>query len=586
MVELTGRDFEEFTRADVIDAARSLEQEGLTFIPSRLQEGQQLMEVGQIRVDPPRFQFKEGVDAQGRQAGNSLDGVQKWDTAAEGRIQVWQDPADGNYYVVNGHNRVAKAKELGIPTLPVEMLIANNAAQARALGAITNIKQGMGTPFDAAKMMRELNIADAAGLEAAGMPLKSGTAAQGLALSKLPDNLFQQAVNGELPMGRALALGGSGLDAEGMIRVNQLAQGRDMSERAFAELTQMASTAPRVESAQGGLFGPDMIDTTVIKAELAAKVRADLISNKNLFKKVGKKRAAQALADKAGTTVDQGQAANAADIAQAVLGDFDATKYAADTPLSQMLNEGAAEIAGGAKPAAIAKRILAQLEAAAEASPPVVRPAVEPEAMAEPAGPVALNPDDRAALRNKVIQQAVDNGEVRPSATPIPELPAKPMVDPAVAGRDLAENGLRPGSPAAQALMDEARLSAEYAQIDARRQYEIEKAQREAIGYDDMPLEEKKANGMLDGWEKPRTGAIKLLPYVDRVRAANQLGTMNGRGLLRIGEAEWRAAFDRVGGVPDLAELAGGKVNWEKLQQGIEVPEAEARIRAFVSQQA
>lgn len=501
VVELTGRNFDEFTRADVIDGARSLEQEGLTFMPSRLQEGQQLMETGQIRVDPPRFQFKEGVDAQGRQAGNSLEGVQKWDTTAEGRIQVWQDPADGNYYVVNGHNRLAKAKELGIPTLPVDMLIARSAAQARTLGAITNIKQGMGTPFDAAKMMRELNIVDAAGLEAAGMPLKSGTAAQGLALSRLPDELFQEAVDGRLPMGRAVALGGSGLDPDQMRWVMGKTRGRDMSERGFAEFTQMVASAPQAISDQMGLFGPEMISLAFEKADLAAKVRAQLIGNKNLLNRVAKKRNAAVLQEKAGTTVDQAQAASAAEVSQALLADFDATKYAEGTPLSQMLNEGASEIANGQNAGAIANDILRKLEAAAGESLTISRAPVDTNAApAEAAAAAPLTTADRTALRNKVVQQAIDNGEVRPSATPIPELPARPMVDPAVAGRDLAENGLRPGSPAAQALMDEARLSAEYAQIDARRQFEIEKAEREAMGFDDMSLEEKKANGLLDGW--------------------------------------------------------------------------------------
>lgn len=506
VVELTGRNFDEFTRADVIDGARSLEQEGLTFMPSRLQEGQQLMETGQIRVDPARFQFKEGVDAQGRQAGNSLEGVEKWDTTAEGRIQVWQDPADGNYYVVNGHNRLAKAKELGIPTLPVDMLIAKSAPQARTLGAITNIKQGMGTPFDAAKMMRELNIVDAAGLEAAGMPLKSGTAAQGLALSRLPDELFQEAVDGRMPMGRAVALGGSGLDPDQMRWVMGKTRGRDMSERGFAEFTQMVASAPQAISDQMGLFGPEMISLAFEKADLAAKVRAQLIGNKNLLNRVAKKRNAAVLQEKAGTTVDQAQAASAAEVSQALLADFDATKYAEGTPLSQMLNEGASEIANGQNAGAIANDILRKLEAAAGESLTISRAPVETNAApAEVTAVAPLTEADRIALRNKVVQQAIDNGEVRPSATPIPELPARPMVDPGVAGRDLAENGLRPGSPAAQALMDEARLSAEYAQIDARRQFEIEKAEREAMGFDDMSLDEKKANGMLDGWEPKDT---------------------------------------------------------------------------------
>ena len=177
-----------------------------------------------------------------------------------------------------------------------------------------------------------------------------------------------------------------------MTRVYQLAQGRDMTDRAFAELTQMASSAPKVESDQMGLFGPEQIDTTVIKAELAGKVRAELTSNKNLFKKVGKKKAAQTLAEKGGTQINQGRVADAAATAQAVLGEFDATKYAAGTPLSQLLNDGAAEIAGGAKQAVVVKRILQQLETAAQVAPPEVKP------LSGEADGVQLNPEDQAII--------------------------------------------------------------------------------------------------------------------------------------------------------------------------------------------
>jgi len=595
ITRLTGRDFGQFTRGDVLEGLYEMHKNGRTLLPNRVQEGGLLYDVNAIQVDPQRFQFKDNVNAQGQQVNNSLSGVDRWNTDAEGAIQIWTDPQDGLPYVVNGHNRLAKAKELGIPTIRTEELLAKTPEQARAQGAISNIAQGGGTPFDAAKFIREAGIQDAAGLEAAGIPLSSGTGAQGLALSKLPDNLFQAAVNGELPMGRALSLGGSGLDPEGMTRVYQLAQGREMTDRTFAELTQMASTAPKVEGDQMGLFGPEMIDTTVMKADLAGRIRSELTSNKNLFKKVGRNKSAAALQDKAGTTVDQGAAADAASTAEAVLVDFDQTKYAADTPISQLLNDGAAEIAAGAKPAVVARRILQQMEVAAEQSPPapVAKPAPGPEQMAQQwetwtpekraakaeeakallltpkkletrlayeadykanqaqvqqyladmpgsnsgkelseadfaakygpddqhprlmnggtsATPKQLkdleahrwaqqyldwynsqpfSPQQRTELQKQVIQRAIDNGEVRPSETPIPELPPGP--------RDLNDP--------VKTLEDEIRLAGEYGAEDALRAQAALDAKREQMGWDRMSLEEKKANGMLDGWNPKDT---------------------------------------------------------------------------------
>lgn len=112
----------------------------------------------EIAADPERFQFKQGVNERGEQLGNSLAGVERWDTNDEGALDVWTDPADGRTYVVNGHNRLARAQELGVPTVPVRELPAATAQEARAMGALSNIQAGQGTVFDAAKFMRDSGI--------------------------------------------------------------------------------------------------------------------------------------------------------------------------------------------------------------------------------------------------------------------------------------------------------------------------------------------------------------------------------------------------------------------------------------------
>jgi hypothetical protein len=648
--KMTGRTYDEFTWTDVVDGLKVLQEQGTTIIPSRVMGSGNLVKTADVAVDAQRFQFKDNVNAEGQQKGNSLDGVEKWNTDAEGVIQTWTDPMDGKTYVVNGHNRLAKAKELGIPTLQTQPLLAQTAEQARMQGAISNIADGKGTAFDAAKIIREKGIQDAAGLDAAGIPLKQGQGekslgVQGLALSKLPGDLFQQAVDGALPMGRALALGGSGLDPADMIRVAGLGAKKDISERGFAELVQMASSAPKVADAdQGGIPGMDtwLQDSSVIeKAELSAKVRAELISNKNLFGKVGKSKAAQALADKGGTQVNQGQVLTAADVARGVLDEFDRDKYLTGTPISELLNQGAADIAAGAKPAAIKQRILQQLEAAAEAAPPAPleqgsttftterggsiytvgsdgsttrvkgasggihqgdvgpKPAskktvyVSPDAanrlggiyskgqyapkltwadgklllnefdisraaataddaaknlpgkvesatprtvdipyetapqaglhpveigdgwqhigsridsvtgavpeaksgpLPTPAEPAPLTPQQRKQLKAQVVKRAIENGEVRPSATPLPDLPDPPQ---------------NLNDPAAL-IADEARLAQEYGTQDVIADQLAMDARRQAMGWGDMSLDQKKANGMLDEWERPQTPAERL----------------------------------------------------------------------------
>ena len=599
--KMTGRSYDQFTWTDVVDGLKILQEQGTTIIPSRAMNSSGMSKTSDLSVNAPLLQYKDGVNAKGQQKGNSLEGVTKWNPEVEQTNLIWDNPEDGKTYMVNGHNSLAKAQELGIPTIPTKRIFANTAGEARLIGAKANIASGGGTAFDAAKIIRELGIKDAAGLEAAGIPLDSGLGTSGLALSRLPDGLFQQAINGELVMGRAMALGGSGLDPADMIRVAELGVKKDISERGFAELVQMASSAPKVADADQGVItgmGEWLKDSSVIeKAELSAKVRAELISNKNLFGKVGKSKAAQALAEKGGTRVNQGQVLTAADVARGVLDEFDRDKYLTGTPISELLNQGAADIAAGAKPAVIKKRILQQLEMAAEAAPPVVKaepsidsvgparweawsPEKQQQKAVEAQGLVLsdrvlanrqkyeadyeanqaaveqyidespgsnspnelteeqfiakygadesthpqlmhkggatpkqlkdlknhnwaqeylawyeqktanapLTPEMRKQLKAQVVKRAIENGEVRPSATPLPDLPDPP--------KDLND-------PAAL-LADEARLAQEYGMQNAIADQLAMDAKRQSMGWTDMSLDQKKANGMLDEWQRPK----------------------------------------------------------------------------------
>ena len=393
---LTGKEFEQFTRADVLNGIDALANEdGLRLIPSRFSPVDTMLTTD-IKTDPGRFQYKEGVDGSGRQIGQSLDKVKKWNVDLEDVVDVWEDPDDGLTYVVNGHNRLALAKKLGVQSLKVNFLNAPKDFQARALGALKNIGQGAGTPFDAAKFIREQGFQTAEELSNAGLPLKSGLAAQGLALSRLPDSVFQRAVNGELSLSKALVLGSSGLSDEAIIRLVRVLDGRDVSDRAFIEMAEMAKTAPVVESDQGGLFGAETLDTIALKAELAGAIRAELMSNKNLFKKVGRGKNVNKLANEAGTTVNEAGASEAASRAQAALGVFDAEKYAAGTEISALLNQATQDVAEGKKTRVVKDRLLREVLGVTEDAP-APAPAPKPEPEPEVAPKKELNFDEKYA---------------------------------------------------------------------------------------------------------------------------------------------------------------------------------------------
>jgi hypothetical protein len=497
---LTGREFEQFTRQDVLDGLGQLQQEGKTVIPNRLLSNTELMKVGDITVRPKLYQFKDNVDAKGIQKGGSLTGVTQWNPDAENVAQVWDNPMTGTTDMINGHHRLEKAKELGIPTLRVEKLLASTPEQARSQGALSNISSGGGTAFDAAKYLREQGVKDEAGMKRLGVPLDSGLGGQGLALSRLPDNIFQDAVDGRLSTNKAVALGASGLDEVQMQAAIKALGSREISDTAFKEVLQQARSAPVIkagEKAQKSLFDDDeAISLAVVKGNLADKVRADLIGDKNLMGRVGKN--ADKLQEAGNKISVQGSTQVAMDT-QALLGNFMATKYAEGTPISQLLNEGAQQIADGAKPGVVATRIKRQLVEAAKATP-----AVEVPAQAMPAATAAedaaatelvnkafanLSPADRDAVKARILQKAIANREVRPSATPITPTPEGPK-----AGLD----------DAAGLAADEQRLAGEYAARDALVAQELARAERQSTGYNNKSFEEKKATGITEGW-KPRS---------------------------------------------------------------------------------
>jgi len=617
----TGRSFEELTRQDALETLSALADGGATVMPDRLKAGIELARTADLVADPERFQYKLNTDRRGVQKGNSLEGLDRWNTSMEGALLVWEDPATGKTYVVNGHNRLAKALQLGIPTVPVKRLLANTPEQARALGAMDNIASGGGTPWDAAKFFRDAGILDMDQAGKAGLPLNSGHAEKGLQLAALPDNIFQAGLTGELKEARALELGGSGLSPEKMQSVWNEYQADKFfqTEEGFRDLIDLARDTPTTKDQTGrivqdslpGLETAAERDLTKTKLKLARKVAGNLRTDKNALR--GAARNVTTLEAKGNSKIDA-NASMQAGLETAQLADvFNALKFKADNDISRLLNEGAAEIAAGAKADMVARRIQGELAQAAEG---VVMPAKAPEPVAPvaPEPPMPKTAQDHEANQMLVLNRAAAQNEVRPSATPIPVPPAPPEIDVAKAAKgidaqdvmggdsqlkfaqqqrqqaldagdtkaveawdkeirkvnqgrlgaamdaqDASQTGLfgvteydnsMPLFDQSKLDAEEARLAAEYKVRDTAMQQEVARAEREAMGYHDMTFEQKKAEaGIAEGW------APKELPP-----ATSKAGKDLAKEFKRLeGILEWNKTRLPAAKAAQEKELAKGK---------------------------
>jgi len=309
-----------------------------------------------IAVDPKRFQFKLNSSASGEVG--SLAGIKKWDDNLAGVISVWQDPADGKTYVVNGHNRLALAKRMAAQSVTIRYLKAANANEARAIGAMQNIAQGQGSSVDAAKFFRDSGITDQAAVERAGLPLQSGKAAQGLGLARLPESMFRAVIDGELSISRGAIIGNSGLSKAKQGEIDKLLrQRKNLSDGTLQEYVENLAVSGASKQGALDIFGDqETVDNGLARAELANNLRRKLAREKSLFATVSKSRAAEALQQKAGNKINQRESAGVAAKADQVLRVFKELKDKAG-PIATALNSAANRMMKG-DPAAQVKNDL------------------------------------------------------------------------------------------------------------------------------------------------------------------------------------------------------------------------------------
>jgi hypothetical protein len=323
----------------------------------------------ELAVDPDRFQYKMNPGHHG-QTG-SLQGVKAWNRDIAGLVLAWRDPADRKVYVVNGHNRYAKAADLGVKGLDVRLITAENDKQARAIGALANIAEGKGTAVDAAKFMRESQLT-AQEMESSGVSRAARMVQDGEALVPLADELFRRVVNGEWSVERGKAVAAAGTPAKQralaeLIGLQEKSRGSRLPDDVVQELAQEVEAAPVVTTTEMDLFGSTVQEQSaaVEKAWLTARIRRDFSAQKSLFGKVAVSRNAARL-EQAGNKLEVGHNAELRTDAAQMLEMFGELKKF--NPVSGILNRGAERIAGGENERTVTKESIEAVRTAIRAA--------------------------------------------------------------------------------------------------------------------------------------------------------------------------------------------------------------------------
>ena len=325
--------------------------------------------VTEIDTDPTRLQFKAAGQGKGKRGvSGSLKDAKTYDPLFGKIVSVWRDPETGRLLVVNGHNRLDLARRSGVQNILTWEIDAPNAEQARAIGAMENIAEGQGTAWDAAKIMRDMGI-DGEEMARRNIDVSKGVAQKGVALSRLPQEIFEQGATGKLSLDKAVALGSVKLDDVVVRDVAAAAAKGNWSAEKILQAMQEAKFAQTAEATGGGvlpgfesMFRTSNFEQLLdIRTEAFKALREEMVALTSVARegRRGILEAAGNVVDVAGSQAARGQAAVAVEIFDRVTG------YTG--PVRDLLNEMAGQVGAKRSAKAIVTENLERLRAAIEA---------------------------------------------------------------------------------------------------------------------------------------------------------------------------------------------------------------------------
>jgi hypothetical protein len=322
--------------------------------------------VGDITTDPTRLQFKAaGIGKTG--TTGSLKSAASYDPLFGKIVSVWRDPQTNQLLVVNGHNRLDLARRSGTKSILTWEIDAATAEEARAIGAMENIAEGQGTPWDAAKIMRDMGI-NAEEMVRRNIDVTKGVAERGVALSRLPQDVFEQGATGKLTLDKAVALGSEKLDDAVVRDVAAAATKNGWSAEKILQAMQEAKFAQTSGPSGGGVLPgfESMFETSNfgtmldVRTEAFKALREEMVALTSVARE-GRKgilESAGNVVNVAGSQAAKGQAQVAVDVFNRVTG------YTG--PVRDLLNEMAGQVGGKRTAKAVVNENLVRLKAAIE----------------------------------------------------------------------------------------------------------------------------------------------------------------------------------------------------------------------------
>ena len=253
--------------------------------------------------NPERWQFKE---ANVKGLTDALSGVKHYDAVQGGDLIAYYDPATEKLEVIDGHQRHYLAQNDQDSRVPYFVLdggsnfkgaLAHNVTPgaARAYAAVRNLRAGTGSSLDVAKFVRDagLKIDD---LKELNVPLSGSQMKDGLALSKLDDQVFREVAMRRFPERLGIVLG-TELADEPAVQTDLMKQiradedkGEAISPADLAEWIKIAKGAETQQLTMTDMFGERQVKQSNFKemGQLSRFIMGDLKKDTTVFKYAGK----------------------------------------------------------------------------------------------------------------------------------------------------------------------------------------------------------------------------------------------------------------------------------------------------------